>query len=39
MKLRIIDKEFAICKVKDFSQINLEDEFLFIDKNMYFYIY
>ena len=32
MKLRIIDKEFAICKVKDFSQINLEDEFLFIGK-------
>ena len=32
MKLRIIDTEFAICKVKDFSQINLEDEFLFIGK-------
>ena len=32
MKLKIIDKEFVICKVKDFSQINLEDEFLFIGK-------
>ena len=23
MELKIIDKEFAICKVEDFSQINL----------------
>mgnify|MGYP000007844129 CR=1 FL=1 len=32
MELKIIDKEFAICKVKDFSQINLNDEFIFVGK-------
>ena len=32
MELKIIDKEFAICKVEDFSQINLNDEFIFIGK-------
>ncbi|WP_455543347.1 ACT domain-containing protein [Intestinibacter sp.] len=32
MELKIIDKEFAICKVEDFSQVDLNDEFLFIGK-------
>ena len=32
MELKIIDKEFAICKVEDFSQINLNDEFIFVGK-------
>lgn len=32
MVLKFIDKEFAVCQVKNFSNINLEDEFLFIGK-------
>ncbi|MDO5011004.1 MAG: ACT domain-containing protein [Intestinibacter bartlettii] len=32
MNLKIIDKTFAICKVEDFSQINLNDEFIFVGK-------
>ena len=33
MELKIIDKEFAICRVEDFSQINLNDEFIFVGKH------
>ena len=32
MKLKIIDKEFAICQVEKISDINFDDEFLFIGK-------
>lgn len=32
MKLKVIDKEFAICQVESFSNINFKDEFLFIGK-------
>ena len=32
MVLRIIKYDFSICKVKDFSSINTEGEFLFIGK-------
>ena len=32
MELKVIPGEFAICKVKDLSQINLEQEFLFLGK-------
>lgn len=32
MVLKFIDKEFAVCQVEGFSNINLDDEFLFIGK-------
>ena len=32
MKLKVIDKEFAICQVEKISDINFDDEFLFIGK-------
>ncbi len=32
MKLRKIDKNFTICKIKDISQIDFSDEFCFIGK-------
>ena len=32
MKIEIIDIEFSICKVEDFSAINIEDEFFFVSK-------
>lgn len=32
MEIKIIDREFSVCKVKDFSQVNLDDEFCFTGK-------
>lgn len=32
MELKIIDKDFSICQVKDLSQIDYSDEFCFIGK-------
>lgn len=32
MELKIIDGEFAVCKVADFSQVDLTDEFIFVSK-------
>ena len=32
MKLEIINEDFSICKVADYSQINLESSFCFIQK-------
>lgn len=32
MELKIIDLEFAVCKVKDLSQVNCSDKFCFIGK-------
>lgn len=32
MKIRKIDHAFSICKVTDFSQVNLDDEYCFIGK-------
>ncbi len=32
MKIKKIDLDFSICKVADFSQINLHDEFVFVGK-------
>ena len=31
-KLRVIDKAFTVCKVKDFSSVDLAGEFVFIAK-------
>ena len=35
MKLKVIDKEFAICQVEKISDINFDDEFLFIGKTTF----
>lgn len=32
MELKIIDQNFAVCKVKDLSQVNYAEEFCFIGK-------
>lgn len=32
MELKIINQEFSVCKVKDLSLVNYEDEFCFIGK-------
>lgn len=32
MKLKVLDKDFCICKVNDLSKVNFEDEYLFISK-------
>ena len=32
MQLKVINEEFSICKVKDFSGVDLEKEFCFIGK-------
>lgn len=32
MELKLIDKEFSICKVKDVSEVNFDDEYCFIGK-------
>ena len=32
MELKIIDTTFAVCKVADFSQVDLEDEYIFTAK-------
>ncbi len=32
MKIKIIDQEFSICKVNDFSEINLLETFYFVSK-------
>lgn len=33
MQLKIIDKEFSVCKVEDISEINLNTEYCFIGKS------
>lgn len=30
MKLTVIDQEFSVCKVTDYSEVNLEDPWIFI---------
>ena len=32
MELRVIDKAFTVCKVKDYSSVDLAGEFVFIAK-------
>lgn len=32
MEIEIINKNFSICKVEDFSEVNYSDEFCFIGK-------
>lgn len=32
MEIKVIDKEFAICKVEDISEVNFKDEFCFVGK-------
>lgn len=32
MELKIINKEFSVCKVEDLSEVNYKDEFCFIGK-------
>ncbi len=32
MEIKIIEQDFSICKLKDFSQINFSDEFCFTGK-------
>lgn len=32
MKIKVLSPQFSICKVKDFSQVNWEDEYCFIGK-------
>ncbi len=32
MEIKIIEQDFSICKLKDFSQVNFSDEFYFIGK-------
>ena len=32
MQIKIIDMDFTVCKVVDFSHVNLENEFVFIGK-------
>lgn len=32
MKLKVIDREFSICKVPDYSEVDLNREFCFIGK-------
>lgn len=32
MELKVIDKHFSVCKVKDYSMINIESEFCFTGK-------
>ena len=32
MELKVINKEFSVCKVKDLSQVDYSDEFCFIGK-------
>ncbi len=32
MKLEVINIEFSICKLRDISEVNFDDEFLFLGK-------
>lgn len=32
MKLKLLNEAFSVCKVCDFSEVNLEDKFVFISK-------
>ena len=32
MQIKVINEDFTVCKVKNFSQINLEAEYIFIGK-------
>ena len=32
MKIEVIDHDFSICKVEDYSLVNLDSEFVFVGK-------
>ena len=32
MTLKVLEEKFAVCKVADFSQVNFEVEFLFMER-------
>ena len=32
MEIKKIDLDFSVCKVEDFSQVNFDDEFIFVGK-------
>jgi len=32
MEIKIIEQEFSVCKVKDFSEVDLSDEYCFLSK-------
>ena len=32
MDIKVIDKEFAVCKINDVTEVNLNDEFCFVGK-------
>ena len=32
LQIKIINKDFTVCKVEDFTQVNFDDEFVFISK-------
>lgn len=32
MDIKVIDKEFAVCKIEDISEVNFNDEFCFVGK-------
>lgn len=32
MQIKILDHDFSVCKVKDYSQVNLESEYCFLGK-------
>ena len=32
MQIKIINTDFTVCKVEDFTQVNFDDEFVFISK-------
>ena len=32
MNIKVIDEEFSVCKVKDFSETNLEKNFCFMER-------
>ena len=32
MDIKVIDKEFAVCKINDVTEVNFNDEFCFVGK-------
>ena len=32
MKIKVIDYDFSVCKVEDYSLVNLDSEFVFVGK-------
>ena len=32
MQIKVLDQNFTVCKVEDYSQVNLDKEFTFIEK-------